>query len=143
MHLRDNSGASNSLSIDPVELDPIDGVDYSALLFGSDDEGEESTGDMTASVAIGQPSEDMVEGESDDDDDDDALFFDVSSSDSRERNNEFTHGGLWPSRTRLASYKAFGAVSMWTFLKEAIGMDLTRITFPVAFNEPITLLQVR
>jgi hypothetical protein len=27
--------------------------------------------------------------------------------------------------------KGFGDASMWTFLKEAIGRDLTRITFPV------------
>jgi hypothetical protein len=44
-------------------------------------------------------------------------------------------------RTRLGSYKAFGEVSIWNFLKEALGKDLTRITFPIAFNEPLTLLQ--
>ncbi len=44
-------------------------------------------------------------------------------------------------RTRIAAYKGFTEVSMWGFLKEVIGQDLTRITFPVAFNEPLSLLQ--
>ena len=44
-------------------------------------------------------------------------------------------------RTRLSAYKGFVEVSMWGFLKEVIGQDLTRITFPVAFNEPLSLLQ--
>lgn len=32
-------------------------------------------------------------------------------------------------------------ISMWSILKEAIGKDLTKMSMPVYFNEPGTILQ--
>ena len=64
---------------------------------------------------------------------------DGSGSASLEASCEGVDGGR--RRTRIAAYKGFTEVSMWGFLKEVIGQDLTRITFPVAFNEPLSLLQ--
>lgn len=32
-------------------------------------------------------------------------------------------------------------VSLWSILKNCIGKDLSRITMPVVFNEPLTFLQ--
>ncbi|GFR88998.1 oxysterol-binding protein [Elysia marginata] len=32
-------------------------------------------------------------------------------------------------------------ISLWTILKSCIGKDLTKITFPVALNEPISMIQ--
>ena len=34
-----------------------------------------------------------------------------------------------------------GQSKVWAFLKESIGKDLTKITMPVIFNEPLTMLQ--
>ena len=67
--------------------------------------------------------------------------LDRLASDSRAGEGGAAAAGAGGRRTRLAAYKDFGEVSMWSFLKEVIGQDLTRITFPVAFNEPLTLLQ--
>ena len=104
------------------------------ILFASDDE----TSNIDDSWAYDDSS-----------DDDTDAFHDV-----HEHHDEDFHTGEQSApvskdvkaehvkrRVRLASYKLFGEVSVWTFLKEAIGQDLTRITFPVAFNEPLTLLQ--
>ncbi len=32
-------------------------------------------------------------------------------------------------------------ISLWTILKESIGKDISRITVPVFFNQPLNLLQ--
>jgi len=34
-----------------------------------------------------------------------------------------------------------GQSKVWAFLKESIGKDLSKITMPVIFNEPLTMLQ--
>jgi hypothetical protein len=33
------------------------------------------------------------------------------------------------------------SVSLWGILKNSIGKDLTKISFPVSFNEPVSMLQ--
>lgn len=33
------------------------------------------------------------------------------------------------------------ALSVWSFLKSAIGKDLSKVTLPVLFNEPLSMLQ--
>uniref|UniRef100_A0A914YJF7 Oxysterol-binding protein n=1 Tax=Panagrolaimus superbus TaxID=310955 RepID=A0A914YJF7_9BILA len=45
------------------------------------------------------------------------------------------------SRTQLPSPAATQKVSLWSVLKKSIGKDLTRVTVPVYFNEPLSLLQ--
>jgi hypothetical protein len=32
-------------------------------------------------------------------------------------------------------------ISIWAILKDSIGKDITKITVPVYFNEPLSLLQ--
>jgi hypothetical protein len=32
-------------------------------------------------------------------------------------------------------------MSLWKVIKDSIGKDLTKITFPVEFNEPLSMVQ--
>lgn len=34
-----------------------------------------------------------------------------------------------------------GDISPWSVLKQSVGKELTRVTMPVAFNEPLSFLQ--
>ena len=46
------------------------------------------------------------------------------------------------SRTQLpVKQPDKNSASLWTFLKQCIGKELTKITMPVQWNEPISLLQ--
>eukprot|EP00002_Diphylleia_rotans_P025260 TRINITY_DN4992_c0_g1_i1.p1 TRINITY_DN4992_c0_g1~~TRINITY_DN4992_c0_g1_i1.p1 ORF type:complete len:983 (+),score=217.14 TRINITY_DN4992_c0_g1_i1:36-2984(+) len=48
----------------------------------------------------------------------------------------------WKRRDRLPSDKPqFKDISLWAILKDAVGKDLSRITVPIAFCEPMTFLQ--
>ena len=44
-------------------------------------------------------------------------------------------------RSRLGLSKERPSASLWSVLKHSIGKDLTRISFPVFFNEPTSMLQ--
>ncbi|TFK62382.1 hypothetical protein BDN72DRAFT_827523 [Pluteus cervinus] len=44
-------------------------------------------------------------------------------------------------RTRLDLHDERPSVSLWSVLKNSIGKDLTKISFPVFFNEPTSMLQ--
>ncbi|KAG9509856.1 Oxysterol-binding protein-related protein 2 [Fragariocoptes setiger] len=44
-------------------------------------------------------------------------------------------------RTKLPAPAPQGSMSLWNILKNCIGKDLSKITFPVVFNEPLTMLQ--
>jgi hypothetical protein len=116
------------------------GTGPQSLLFASDDETEEEAR--------------RGWGEGDESSSDDEGFFDAWESQEELASQAqglrvaALRGATTPpspgpvkQRHRLASYKAFGEVSVWSFLKQAVGQDLTRITFPVAFNEPLTLIQ--
>jgi len=49
---------------------------------------------------------------------------------------------VWGNRTRLPSTMITRAdFSVWSFLKSCIGKDLSKITMPVSFNEPLSFLQ--
>ncbi|KAI8847178.1 Oxysterol-binding protein [Chytridium lagenaria] len=54
-------------------------------------------------------------------------------------------GHLTESSTRsqlpLDPYKPKPAFQAWSFIKSAIGKDLSKVTLPVFFNEPLSLLQ--
>lgn len=46
------------------------------------------------------------------------------------------------SRTRLpAPQVSANEVSLWSILKHCIGKELSKITMPVVFNEPLSFLQ--
>lgn len=44
-------------------------------------------------------------------------------------------------RSKLEAKRCVIDVSIWSVLKDAIGKDLTKISMPVVFNEPISMLQ--
>ncbi|OWB63544.1 hypothetical protein B5S29_g4531 [[Candida] boidinii] len=46
-----------------------------------------------------------------------------------------------PIRTTLGKKDDRPSISLWAILKSLIGKDMTRITLPVSFNEPTSLLQ--
>ena len=50
---------------------------------------------------------------------------------------------LWPSRKQLPLDPSLPMpkVAVWSFLKSAIGKDLSKITLPILFNEPLSMLQ--
>lgn len=52
------------------------------------------------------------------------------------------HGGQWPYRVRLDGPMIDRSkVSVWSILKQCFGRDLSRVTMPVVFNEPLSFLQ--
>ncbi|KAI5095697.1 oxysterol-binding protein-related protein 2 isoform X1, partial [Silurus meridionalis] len=53
-----------------------------------------------------------------------------------------SENGVWARRTTLPS-PMFSRhdFSIWGFLKKCIGMELSKITMPVVFNEPLSFLQ--
>lgn len=54
----------------------------------------------------------------------------------------FSYAGYKRLRTRLEIKKdERPPTSLWSVLKHSIGKDLTRISFPVFFNEPTSMLQ--
>ena len=50
---------------------------------------------------------------------------------------------IWPSRDKLPLDPSLPMpkLAVWSFLKSAIGKDLSKITLPVLFNEPLSMLQ--
>ncbi|KAA3674437.1 oxysterol-binding protein-related protein 1/2 [Paragonimus westermani] len=47
----------------------------------------------------------------------------------------------WMSRTQLPAVAPKTDFSVWSFVKQCIGKDLTKISMPVALNEPLSFLQ--
>ncbi|KAF7246790.1 hypothetical protein EG68_09914 [Paragonimus skrjabini miyazakii] len=47
----------------------------------------------------------------------------------------------WMSRTQLPALAPKPDFSVWSFVKQCIGKDLTKISMPVAINEPLSFLQ--
>ncbi|KAG7323610.1 hypothetical protein KOW79_013312 [Hemibagrus wyckioides] len=53
-----------------------------------------------------------------------------------------SENGVWKQRTTLpAPMFSRHDFSIWGFLKKCIGMELSKITMPVVFNEPLSFLQ--
>ncbi|XP_076874531.1 oxysterol-binding protein-related protein 2 isoform X2 [Brachyhypopomus gauderio] len=53
-----------------------------------------------------------------------------------------SENGLWGRRTTLPSPMfSRNDFSIWGFLKKCIGMELSKITMPIVFNEPLSFLQ--
>jgi hypothetical protein len=58
----------------------------------------------------------------------------------------FLDGAQYTAYTQLRGKMPIGSdgrppISLWSVLKNNIGKDLTRISFPVTFNEPTSMLQ--
>jgi Na+-driven multidrug efflux pump len=51
------------------------------------------------------------------------------------------YAGYANLRTRLKLSDERPSTSLWSLLKHSIGKDLTKISFPVFFNEPTSMLQ--
>ncbi|KAM6929613.1 oxysterol-binding protein-related protein 2-like [Lycodopsis pacificus] len=70
----------------------------------------------------------------------DALVFDGSS---RKNNGSVPQeNGIKKHRTSLpAAMFSRTTVSIWSILKKCIGLELSKITMPIAFNEPLSFLQ--
>ncbi|XP_057683887.1 oxysterol-binding protein-related protein 2-like [Corythoichthys intestinalis] len=68
----------------------------------------------------------------------DALVYDSS----RNNGSKAQENGLKKHRTSLpAPMFSRNTVSVWSILKKCIGMELSKITMPVIFNEPLSFLQ--
>ncbi|XP_034000761.1 oxysterol-binding protein-related protein 2-like isoform X1 [Trematomus bernacchii] len=70
----------------------------------------------------------------------DALVFDSSS----QKNNGSVpqENGIKKHRTSLpAPMFSRNTISVWSILKKCIGLELSKITMPIAFNEPLSFLQ--
>nr|XP_009295276.1 oxysterol-binding protein-related protein 2 isoform X2 [Danio rerio] len=53
-----------------------------------------------------------------------------------------SENGVWERRTTLpAPMFSRNDFSVWGFLKKCIGMELSKITMPIVFNEPLSFLQ--
>ncbi|KAA0188078.1 Oxysterol-binding protein, partial [Fasciolopsis buskii] len=48
---------------------------------------------------------------------------------------------VWMQRSALPSRMSTEDFNIWSFVKQCIGKDLTKISMPVALNEPISFLQ--
>ncbi|XP_070766535.1 oxysterol-binding protein-related protein 2b [Enoplosus armatus] len=70
----------------------------------------------------------------------DALVFDSSS---QKNNGSVTQeNGIKKYRTSLpAPMFPRNTVSVWSILKKCIGLELSKITMPIVFNEPLSFLQ--
>jgi oxysterol-binding protein 1 len=70
-------------------------------------------------------------------------FFDALESVQRAASTkEFLNEGYTlERRIKLQAKRGSIDVSVWSVLKDAIGKDLTKISIPVVFNEPISMLQ--
>lgn len=54
---------------------------------------------------------------------------------------ELTEGGKMESRETLPFFKDPKVkISLWTIIKDSIGKDISKITVPVYFNAPLSLL---
>ncbi|GLD45493.1 oxysterol-binding protein-related protein 2-like protein, partial [Lates japonicus] len=70
----------------------------------------------------------------------DALVFDSGS----QKNNGSVpqENGIKKHRTSLpAAMFSRNTVSVWSILKKCIGLELSKITMPIVFNEPLSFLQ--
>ncbi|XP_063738329.1 oxysterol-binding protein-related protein 2-like isoform X1 [Eleginops maclovinus] len=70
----------------------------------------------------------------------DALVFDSSS----QKNNGSVpqENGIKKHRTSLpAPMFSRNNISVWSILRKCIGLELSKITMPIAFNEPLSFLQ--
>lgn len=54
---------------------------------------------------------------------------------------ELADRSMYGARKILPAPKIDEGLNIWAFLKNCIGKELTKITMPVSFNEPVSLLQ--
>ncbi|XP_026222701.1 oxysterol-binding protein-related protein 2-like [Anabas testudineus] len=70
----------------------------------------------------------------------DALVFDSSSQ--KNNGSVLQENGIKKHRTSLpAPMFSRNTISIWSILKKCIGLELSKITMPIAFNEPLSFLQ--
>ncbi|XP_040049277.1 oxysterol-binding protein-related protein 2 [Gasterosteus aculeatus] len=70
----------------------------------------------------------------------DAVVFDGSSQ--KKNGSVAQENGIRKHRTSLPSPMfSRNTVSIWGILKKCIGLELSKITMPIAFNEPLSFLQ--
>ncbi|XP_028848419.1 oxysterol-binding protein-related protein 2 isoform X2 [Denticeps clupeoides] len=80
----------------------------------------------------------------DSDDSCEVSFKDATVYDGKQTSNGSTlsQNGVWGRRTTLpAPMFSRNNFSVWGFLKKCIGMELSKITMPIVFNEPLSFLQ--
>ncbi|KAM7412321.1 hypothetical protein PAMA_022005 [Pampus argenteus] len=71
----------------------------------------------------------------------DALVFDSSSS-QKKNGSVPQENGIKKHRTSLpAPMFSRNTISVWSILKKCIGLELSKITMPIIFNEPLSFLQ--
>ncbi|KAK3518441.1 hypothetical protein QTP70_000657 [Hemibagrus guttatus] len=78
------------------------------------------------------------------DDSCEVSFKDAPGFESKQASNGCvrSENGVWKQRTTLpAPMFTRHDFSIWGFLKKCIGMELSKITMPVVFNEPLSFLQ--
>ncbi|XP_042265622.1 oxysterol-binding protein-related protein 2-like [Thunnus albacares] len=70
----------------------------------------------------------------------DALVFDSSSQ--KKNGSVPQENGIKKHRTSLpAPMFSRNTISVWSILKKCIGLELSKITMPIVFNEPLSFLQ--
>uniref|UniRef100_A0A665T938 Oxysterol-binding protein n=1 Tax=Echeneis naucrates TaxID=173247 RepID=A0A665T938_ECHNA len=90
------------------------------------------------SVRISLDSDESYEGVSE------ASFKDALVFDSSQRDNGSVHqeNGIKKHRTSLpVPMFSRNTISVWSILKKCIGLELSKITMPIVFNEPLSFLQ--
>lgn len=86
-------------------------------------------------AVTGLDSDESYEGVSE------ASFKDALVFDSSQKNNGSVNG-IKKHRTSLpAPMFSRNNVSIWSILKKCLGMELSKITMPIVFNEPLSFLQ--
>ena len=84
----------------------------------------------------------VLEEESGSEDNDDLFLDAVDDFIPTEQVVTMEPSGLREKRLTLPNLRPPDLkVSVWSILKEGIGKDLTKITMPIIFNEPLSLLQ--
>ncbi|KXS21385.1 hypothetical protein M427DRAFT_51603 [Gonapodya prolifera JEL478] len=65
----------------------------------------------------------------------------VKEEELRESSIGYPDPSMYRKRLPLDPTKPKPTLNVWSFIKSAIGKDLTKVTLPVFFNEPLSLLQ--
>ncbi|MBN3302649.1 OSBL2 protein, partial [Amia calva] len=72
----------------------------------------------------------------------DAIVFDGSNSTQKKNGTTPQENGIKKRRTTLpAPMFSRNNFSVWAILKKCIGLELSKITMPIVFNEPLSFLQ--
>jgi len=82
----------------------------------------------------------------DESDSDDDIFFDAVEKKSLTHPTIVEHTSKKPVtnikwRTQLPAFQQKEKISVWSVLKNNLGKSLSRITLPIVFNEPLSVLQ--